>query len=153
MKNLKITALILLSIHLFAIHARLLFHLTPDSQISETIFSFLQLNEITILSMTFAAAYSLMTVIILYINSNLKFILVYGCIDAIAVFFYYKEHIKKEFFIFGAIYYAVYTFIIIYSLGILKISPIKKNATQKEIAKHFNISESKVSRIVKKFKK
>lgn len=116
-KHVKTIAFIFLAIHLFAIHTRLIFHLNPDNESATKIFSFLAISENVITSEIFAIAYSIMTAIALYYNARLWIILTFATIDALSVFLYYKYDFGDYGILFGALYYSVYTFAIIFALS------------------------------------
>ena len=162
MKKLKIIAFIFLGIHLFATHVKLIWHLNPDGifTIVKFQFKYILVSEDAATSAIFAIAYSLMTAIALYLNARKLIILTYASLDALAVFLYYNSDFGEYGILFNSIYYAIYTFIIIISLSMIKfsneielkelISKLNKVGMQgKDIANRLNISESKVSRTLK----
>jgi hypothetical protein len=151
------TLIIALTIHIFSVHAKLLYHLNPEVA-EKSGFSFIDLNEQTILAMVFALAYSLATLSVLKGVSNRIIIVVFAILDALAVLLYYNINIQISN---SAYYYALYTAVLIYSSlyfnnpeyvtdQILEMK--EKGVSQREIARMLNISESKVSRSLKRMK-
>lgn len=147
--------IIALSIHIFSVHCKLLYYLNPEISTKQA-FSYLNLDEPTILAMVFALSYSVATAFVIYISNRKSIIFTYGFIDTIGVLLYYFISIPIHF---GAIYFALYTGILIISTMFLngpeylidKIMEMKKKGiTQREVAEKLNISESKVSRILKR---
>ena len=116
----------------------------------------MDIDEPTVLAMVFALSYSVATAFVIYISKRRSLILAYGIIDTIGVLLYYFTSIPLHY---GAIYFALYTGILITSTMFLngpeylvdKILEMKeKGITQREAAERLNISESKVSRILKR---
>ena len=154
MKHKYLSILMLaLAIHIFAVNARLLYHLNPE--VNEKVgFSFIDLNEQTILALIFSLAYSSGTVAVLRISKNKKLIAAFIVLDPIAVLLYYFINIPLQI---GAVYYAIYTGALIYTFMFLndtehlydKIVEMKKKGyTQRVIGQTLGISESMVSRIL-----
>ena len=149
--------IIALSIHIFSVHTRLLYYLNPEISTKQG-FSYLNIDELTILAMVFALAYSVATATVIYISNRKILIFSYGILDAFGVLLYYFTSIPLEY---GAIYFALYTGILIVSTVFLngneylidKIREMKeKGLTQRDIADRLSISDSKVSRILKRAK-
>ncbi len=145
--------IIALSIHIFSVHCRLLYYINPEISIKPA-FSYLTFDEPTILAMVFALSYSVATAFIIYISNRKSLIITYGIIDTIGVLLYYFTKIPIHY---GAIYFALYTGVLIISTVFLngteyQIDEIRKlkekGLTQREVAERLNISESKVSRIL-----
>lgn len=143
--------IIALTIHIFSVHSKLLYYLNPELVVKPA-FSFLNFSEANVLAMVFALAYSLGTFTVLSTTKHKKLILVFAGLDSIGVLLYYFTKIPLYF---GAFYFAIYTFVLIYSAIFLdnpeylsdQILEMKqKGVSQREIAKQLNISESKVSR-------
>ena len=117
--------IIFLSIHLFTLHSKLLFHLNPDKTIELLNYSFSAklFNSDMIVSTLSAIAYSLITALILAIFVKFKRVFLlsvisFAILDGIGVFVYYNIGISDDtFIIIGAVYYALYTIFIIVSLG------------------------------------
>ena len=154
-KHFKIL-IIALSVHIFSVHTRLLYYLNPEISTKQG-FSYLNIDEPTILAMIFALAYSVATASVIYITNRKSLIFTYGILDAFGVLLYYFTSIPIEY---GAIYFALYTGILIVSTMYLngtdylidKIREMKeKGLTQREVAERLSISESKVSRILNRF--
>ena len=122
MKKLKIIAFIFLAIHLFAIHTRLIFHLNPDNPLQNKLFSFIILDEYNIISEIFAIAYSIMTAYVIYYSVKFYTIIVFASLDALAVFLYYKFNFAGYEILFGAIYYSLYTGLIIVAMKLIEIN-------------------------------
>ena len=147
--------IIVLSIHIFSVHTKLLYYLNPE--ITDKIsFSFLNFTEPAILSMVFAVSYSLATALVIYLTQKQWLILTYAIADGAAVLLYYFAEIPMWV---SAIYFALYTFFLIASITFLqepqtiemKVAFLKKSGySQKDIAERLNLSESRVSRILTK---
>ena len=177
MKYLISIGLILLSLHLFGIHSKLLFHTNPDGFDNNAAFSFLNLSENTYTSMAFSLVYSIMTIIVIRIFllksteilSKFVVLIIVGLLDGFGIFLYYAHTEIEKYFIVASIYYSAYTFFIIVSLGFHNISKAKSSEidsksdiykqikdlkktgkTQKEIAQILHTNESKISRILNK---
>lgn len=139
--------IIILSVHIFSVHAKLLYYLNPEL-VEKTSFSFANLSEPSILAMVFALSYSLATAVVIYNTENKRIIATYALLDGVAVLLYYFT--KLPMFL-SAFYFAIYTFILIGSTITIK-KPItmfdmqKAGATLKEIAEKFKVSESTISR-------
>lgn len=149
------TLIIALTIHVFSVQSKLLFHLNPDGDDKDT-FSFFEFNESTILAMLFALSYSLATFFVVNNTKNRNLIYIYAGLDAIGVLLYYYTQIPDHY---RAVYFALYTGILILSTIYLDkndyladhILELKqKGVSQKEIALQLDISESMVSRILKR---
>ena len=132
---------IILSLHIYVIQTKLLSLLNGGGD-----FSYLSLNEKSFLAMLFAVSYAAATAIVLYKTSNKRLIVIFALLDAFSVLLYYFT--KIPIFV-GAFYFAIYTFVIISST--ISLSKNKSNNyTQKELAKELGVSESKLSRAMKK---
>jgi hypothetical protein len=149
--------IIALSIHIFSVHCRLLYYLNPEIT-TKPPFSFLNIDEATVLAMVFALSYSVGTAFVIFISKKRSLILIYGIIDTIGVLLYYFTSIPIHY---GAIYFALYTGILISSTMFLNgpeyladqiLEMKEKGITQREAAERLNISESKVSRVLKRTK-
>ena len=144
--------IIVLTVHIFSVHTKLLYYLSPEISNHHT-FSYLTLDEPSILAMVFAVSYSLATAFIIYKTNKKWMILTYAGADGLSVLLYYFTKIPIAV---SAFYFALYTFFLIASAYYIreKQSPIhamKANGmTQKAIAEELNISESKVSRTLSK---
>lgn len=101
--------IIILSVHIFSIHAKLLYYLNPEIG-NKNPFSFLDLSEPMVLSMIFALSYSMATAFIIYKSNSKRLIIVYAALDALGVLFYYFTFIPIYV---TAFYFAIYTFILI----------------------------------------
>ncbi len=120
-------SLLFLAIHLFGVHSKLLYHINPDTE-SIGIFSFLDMSEPNIISMLFALAYSLITVLIIKIVQiesvrifyRFSPFLLFGILDALGVLIYYYVDMQN-FQTISAIYYSLYTFCIVGGLGAYRI--------------------------------
>ncbi len=106
--------------------------------------------------MVFALSYSVATAFIIFMTNRKSIIITYALLDTIGVFLYYFTTIPIHY---GGIYFALYTGILIASTMFLNgseylvdriIEMKEKGMTQREAAEKFNISESKVSRILKR---
>lgn len=146
--------IIVLSIHIFSVHTKLLYYLNPE--VTEKVgFSFLNMSEPSILSMVFAISYSLATALVIYLTQKKWLILIYAAADGLAVLLYYFTDIPMWI---SAFYFALYTFFLIASITFLqepqtiemKMFGLKAAGySQKDIARQLNVSESKVSRTLK----
>jgi hypothetical protein len=119
-------------------------------------FTFLSIDEPTVMAMVFALSYSLATAFVIISTKRKTFVILFGILDTIGVLLYYFIAIPIYF---GAIYFALYTGALIISSMYLngseflsdKIKDLKeKGITQREIATRLRISESKVSRMLNK---
>ncbi len=147
--------IIALTIHIFSVHCRLLYYLNPEVE-KPPPFSFVNLNEPTILAMVFAVAYSLATVWVITRAKKKGLIFVFAALDSLGVLLYYFTEIPLQF---GAIYFAIYTGTLILSTIYLdkpeylsdQIREMKeKGVSQRDIAQQLQLSESKVSRLLKR---
>ncbi len=147
--------IVALTIHIFSVHCRLLYYLNPEV-VSKHSFTFLTFDESTLLAMVFALSYSLATAFVIISTKRKAFVILYGILDTMGVLLYYFIAIPMQF---GAIYFALYTGVLIISTMFLngpeylsdRIKDLKeKGFTQREIALRLKISESKVSRIMKR---
>ena len=145
--------LISLAIHIFSVHSRLLYYLNPET-LNKMPFSFIVVNEPTILAMVFALAYSLATVSVIRNSKKKGLIAIFAVLDSLGVLLYYFTKIPLYF---GAIYFALYTGTLILSSLYLNgpkhlsgqiMEMMEKGMTQREIAKQLDLSESKVSRLL-----
>lgn len=145
----KLIGLIFLAVHLFFTHARLLYQVNPEisSKIKDLGFSFGLVNEGFILSLIFALAYSIITIAIILIYSEIwqKYIymIIVALLDGFGVYIYYNINLgsaikasgeinQNLFVLFTSFYYASYTFFIVISLGFHKT---KRAAKKKERSK------------------
>jgi len=149
--------IIALTIHIFSVHSKLLYYLNPEL-LNKPAFSFLNFSEANVLAMVFALAYSLATFTVISISKRKLLIIVFALLDSIGVLLYYFTKIPLYV---GAIYFALYTGILILSVIYLEnpeyVSDLilemkQKGVSQREIAKQLNLSESKVSRVLKKIR-
>jgi hypothetical protein len=147
--------IVALTIHIFSVHCKLLYYLNPEVTEKHS-FSFLTVDEPTILAMLFALSYSLATAFNISSTSKKSLVVFFGGLDMMGVLLYYFTSIPLYF---GAIYFAIYTGTLIISSMYLngsdylsdRIKELKeKGITQREIAAKFKISESKVSRLINK---
>ncbi|NQU32408.1 MAG: helix-turn-helix domain-containing protein [Bacteroidetes bacterium] len=156
MKSKPINLLIIaLTIHIFSVHCKLLYYLNPELDIKPA-FTFISFNEPTILAMVFALAYSLATFFVVSSSNRKTLIFIFAFLDSIGVLLYYFTKIPLYL---GAIYFALYTGILIISTVYLdnpeylsdQIFEMKqRGVSQREIAVRLKISESSVSRILKR---
>ena len=77
--------IIALSIHIFSVHCKLLYYLNPEISIKHA-FSYLNLDEPTILAMVFALSYSVATAFVIYTSNRKSLILIYGFIEYFGVY-------------------------------------------------------------------
>ena len=128
-ENILITIIILfLSVHLFTVHSKLLFHINPDKLILELTYKFDKslFGQELIVSTIGAVAYSLITALILTIFVKYRSVFIitiasFALLDGLGVFVYYNITIgEKLFVIFGSVYYAIYTASIIVSLSLFR---------------------------------
>lgn len=147
--------MISLVIHIFSVHSRLLYYMNDEVE-DKVAFSFIKLNEPTILAMVFAVAYSLATISVIRGTKKKWLIAIFAVMDSLGVLLYYYTEIHLHF---GAIYFALYTGTLILSSMYLsrpeylsdQIMEMKqKGISQREIAQQLSISESKVSRLLKR---
>jgi hypothetical protein len=152
--NILLFALVL---HIFSVHSKLLYYLNPEVE-NPLPFSFIKFNEPTLLAMVFAVAYSLATVSVISRTKQKSLIIIFAVLDSLGVLLYYFTEIPLQI---GAIYFAVYTGMLILSTVYLdspeflsdQIKEMKlKGISQREIAQQLQISESKVSRLLKRVK-
>lgn len=141
------TLIIILSVHIFSVQTKLLYHLNGGE-----VFSFLNLTEQTILAMVFALSYSAATAVVMYLSDDSRLIIIYAGMDGLAVLLYYFKFIPDWF---SAFYFAGYTFLLIYSVIAVKrpenaSDMYNKGMTLKDIAEKLNISVSTASRRVQK---
>ncbi|NHJ87928.1 MAG: helix-turn-helix domain-containing protein [Asgard group archaeon] len=145
--------MIALVIHIFSVHSRLLYYMNPELKIKPS-FSFIALNEPTILALVFAVAYSLATISVLRGTKKKWLIVIFAVMDSFGVLLYYFTTIPLQY---GAVYFAVYTGTLILSAMYLnrpeyladQIMEMKeKGISQRDIAKQLNLSESKISRLL-----
>lgn len=170
-KNLPyLLASVFLSVHLYSVHTKLLYHLNPDAE-SIGYFSYQSLDENSITAMIFAVTYSAMTVIALFKAVNLmKFfwftISFFALLDGLGIFVYYNVNRSESFFIMSALYYSIYTMFIIIALAYIKkyersgqpkltleekIMKLDEEGMKgNKIAKKLNTSTAKVSRTINK---
>ena len=131
----------ILSIHIFSVQTKLLFLLNGGG--GE--FSFITFDEPTILAMVFSMSYSIATAIIIYKSASKRLVILYAMLDGLAVLLYYFTAIPIQA---GAVYFAIYTFCIIAST--LSMSGNNGNYSQRKLAEILGVSESKLSRGIKK---
>lgn len=121
--------IVFIAVHLFGVHSKLLFQLNPDKvkTISGNImvFSFNDITENNITAIIFALSYSIATAVILTLSYDKKYMLyiitlVFGLLDGAGVFIYYNVKLEN-FVIWGSVYYAIYTFVIIISAGYYRL--------------------------------
>lgn len=133
---------IILSVHIYVVQTKLLTLLNGGGD-----FSYLSLDERSILAMVFAISYAAATAIVLYKTKNKRLIILFAGMDAAAVLLYYFTKIPLWV---GAFYFSAYTFVIIASTISLGRDKKGSRYTQRQLAKELGISESKLSRAVKK---
>jgi len=130
-----------LAIHLFTVHSKLLYHLNPD-KIIELLEYKLTLDLFSVkyrVSTISAITYSLITAFILWKFAKYfkLFIIVtvsFAILDGLGVFVYYNINIEKELFILsGSVYYALYTALIIVSIGLYRMYNTKNNKENERI--------------------
>lgn len=110
--------LFMLAIGLFITNTKILYHLNPDG--SENAFSYKMLNENSIISMIIASVYSITTISIIsklrkmdcFWYIILIMIFPFALIDGYGVHLYYNTKMPN-FIIFAAIYYGIYTTMIL----------------------------------------
>jgi len=115
------------------------------------------MDEYAWFSILFALAYSIGTAIIIYITKKRWMILTYAIADGLAVLLYYFTKIPIEV---SAVYFAMYTFFLIASTTWMEqreedievaISRMTKGGMkQKDMARKLNVSESTMSRLLRK---
>ena len=146
--------IIALTIHIFSVHSRLLYYLNPELD-QKPSFSFININEPTVLAMVVALAYSLATLSVVVGSKKKWLIVVYAVLDSLGVLLYYFTEIPLQC---GAVYFAIYTGTLILSTIYLNrpeylsdqiLEMKQKGISQREIAQQLFISESKVSRLLK----
>lgn len=133
--------IIFLSIHLFTVHSKLLFHLNPDNTVEYLNYKFsIDLFKQNMIVPTLSAiAYSLITALILSIfvkfrSVFLMSVISFAILDGAGVFIYYNVGINKQLFILmGSVYYSFYTIFIIISLGLFRNLSYKNSAFEKRI--------------------
>ena len=117
-KNIEISVILMiaLTIHIFAVQTKLLYHINTE-MVKDGKFSFLSIDEFTMLSMVFAISYSLATISVLTKTKNKQLIFFIGFLDAIGVLLYYYKDFPRWL---GALFYALYTFTLIISIWYMK---------------------------------
>lgn len=142
LENILVSVIIIfLSMHLFTVHSKLLFHLNPDKIINELNYTFdlTLFNKGYRVSTISALAYSIITAFILTIFVKYKKVFLisvfsFGMLDGIGVLIYYNIGIKDELFVMlGSWYYAIYTFFMIVSLGYFRHLEYKEGKLYKRI--------------------
>ena len=124
------------------------------------LFSYLELNEPSVLAMIFALSYSIATAFIIWLTKKRWMILSYAVLDGLAVALYYYSETPLWAKVF---YFALYTFFLVASTTFIRddksktienvVSSMKDSGmSQKEIANETGKSESTISRIIKKIK-
>jgi hypothetical protein len=150
--NILIIALVL---HLFFVNSKLLYSLNQESS-NKAQFSFTSLNEPDILAMVFAVSYSLATFSVLRTTKKKPLIVIFAIMDAFGVLVQYYPEISRHY---KAVYFAIYTGLLIISTIYLDNSEYlsdailelkQKGITQRDIAQKLEISESLVSRTIKR---
>lgn len=147
--------IIALAFHLFFVNSKLLYSLNQEPSNKAT-FSFSQFNEPNILAMLFAVSYSLATISVLRTTRKKQLIVIFALMDAFGVLVQYYPEMSRNY---KAVYFAIYTGLLIISTiyldnpeylsdAILEMK--QKGVSQKEIAQKLDISESMVSRTVKR---
>lgn len=129
--------LFMLAIGLFITNTRILYHLNPDA--TESLFSYRTLNENSIISMIIASVYSITTISIIsklrkmncYWYMVLIMIIPFALIDGYGVHLYYNTKMPN-FIIFAAVYYGIYTSMILVFPAMEKMI-IEKFTKKKEI--------------------
>lgn len=143
--------IIALAIHLFTVNCKLLFSLSLA-----TATDFPLINEPSVLALIFAVPYSLATVSVLRATKNKRLIVIFAVMDAFGVLIQYYPDISRHI---KAVYFAIYTGLLIIStiyldkseyLSDLIIEMKQKGVSQKDIALNLDISESMVSRTIKR---
>ena len=132
----------MLSVHIYVIQTKLLYLLNGGIE-----FSYLSLDEKGILSIIFAVSYSIATAVILYKQPSPRLVLLYALLDAVGVLLYY--FIKIPIWV-GAFYFMIYTFCIIASTIAFRDKPKDEGFSQRKLAAELGLSESKLSRAIKK---
>jgi len=143
--------IIILTVHIWAVHTKLLYYLNPE-MVEKIPFSYLTFNEPTVLAMIFALSYSLATAFVIYKTDTKRIIITYAVLDGLSVLLYYFT--KLPIWI-SAFYFSIYTFILIASVISVRIPDTMESLSKKgfklaDIAKKFNVSESTVSRRLRK---
>ena len=143
-----------LTFHVFWVNIKLLYDLNfTDNESSGVVIS-----KEFFLAFLFAMSYSIATISVIRLTRKKNLITTYAILDALGVLLYYFEQFPDPF---RAIYFSVYTFILIRSTIFLdnpeylsdQILEMKdKGLTQREIAKKLSLSETKVSRIINRQK-
>ena len=171
-RNAKIIGMMLLAIHLFGTHSRLLYHINPEFGDGLKVgFSFLRISEQIIIAEIFALSYSVITAIILLLysesNNRIWIVSIFAFLDGAGVFIYYNVEIKTLFVIFSSLYYSVYTMIVIMSIGLhskigngqtwdLKMRDraiyglVEKGNTVSEISSILGVSQQSIIKILDK---
>lgn len=134
--------IIILSIHIFSVQTKLLYLLNGGVD-----FSYLNITEQTILAMVFSLSYSIATAIIIYKAPTKRMVILYAILDGLAVLLYYFTIIPLWT---GSIYFAIYTFCIIASTIALNPTEGTGKFSQRKLASILGVSESSLSRGIKK---
>ena len=80
--------IVALTIHIFSVHCRLLYYLNPEVSDKHS-FTFLTIDEPTVMAMVFALSYSLATAFVIISTKRRTFIILFGVLDTIGVLLYY----------------------------------------------------------------
>lgn len=154
MKTKHINYLIVaLSLHIFVVNSILLYTLNFDVQDK---YSFFDFEKESLLAMLFAISYSIGTISVLSRSGKKQLIFFYAGLDSFGVLLNYFEAIPNPI---RAVYFALYTGTLIVSTQFMdkpeyiadQITEMKqKGISQREIAQKLNISESMVSRTLKR---
>lgn len=144
--------IIVLSVHIFSVQSKLLFLLNAGAHE----FSYLTLDEKTILSMVFALSYASATAIIIWLSKDKRLIYSYAVLDGASMLLYYFALIPISV---SAFYFAFYTFWLIKSItDIQEHKTIEQRALelkktglkQNHIARVLNMTEYQLKKILDK---
>lgn len=160
MKKMFNWLIIVLTIHIYSVQSKLLYHLNPEFIEGQWHnFTYSKLDEPSILAMIFALSYSIATAFVIYLSKKRWMILSYAVFDGLAVGLYYFTDTPRWI---NVVYMALYTFFLIASTTFIRnteedfdsqVSGMKESGmTQKEIANRTGKSESTISRIIKRFR-
>ena len=143
--------LIMMAIGLFITNTKILYHLNPDvADGTNALFSYKTLNENSIISMIIASVFSITTISIIRklrrINCIWYVVLIliapYCIIDGIGVHLYYNTKMTN-FIIFAAIYYGIYTVMIL-------IFPALERMIQDKFTKRIDVVTQKIDDVTQK---
>ena len=76
--------IVALTIHIFSVHCRLLYYLNPEVSDKHS-FTFLSIDEPTVIAVAFALSYPLATTFVIISTKRKIFVILFGVMDTIGV--------------------------------------------------------------------